>query len=855
MFKKKYSREGAVFLIAIFTITQMFCLTPGIASADTTWETVGNPGFSAVTPNGAYMTKIALDSNDTPYVVFMDSANFNMATAMKFDGSTWVTVGEAGFSNGSAYHIAIAIDSNDIPYVAYRDSGSGNKATVMKFDGTDWVAVGNTGFSAGQANYIAIAMDSNDIPYVVFQDGANLNQATVMKLNGPGWEIVGDAAFSAGKADFTSIAIDSNDIPYVVFKDWGLAQKASVKKFNGTSWESVGESGCSEDQAGYTAIAIDSSDVPYFVFRDNAHGSKATALKYNGTSWDIVGEAGFSAGDVADLSLAFSNSDILYVGYIDSSYSKKATVMKFNGTSWTTVGEPGFSEGEAGYTFMSLDSNGNPYMVYRDYAYAYRATVMRYISFLSDAETPNVVTQPADSTVTVGEAVYLAVEANVAAGDLSYQWYSNTTDSNSGGSTISGATNSSYSPPTADAGTTYYYCVVTNTDDTATGNTTATVSSNAAEVVVTGSSTPADLRITTTSLPDGKVNRSYSTTLDASGGTDPYSWIVTGLPDGLDVNTVTGEVYGIPGSAGTSTVDATVYDSLSDWDFASFTLTVGRASSGSSGSSSSSSAPLEITTTSLPEATAGQFYEQTVSASGGTTPYTWSAAGLPAGLSLSPDGIISGTPAGEEAAAVMLKVSDSRNRSKSKTLTLNVNPAPPVQPPEVVLTDIAGHWAENNIKYIVAQGIVGGYPDNTFRPDQKITRAEFVTMLVKAFKLEQKSNPGFADISGHWAADDIKTAAFYGIVDGYDSGLFQPDDYITREQLAVMVVRVLKLIVIDEETTFADRGSISPWASSAVAAAVKHNLITGYPDNTFRPSGFTTRAEAATIIYNALQQK
>ncbi|MEQ8154802.1 MAG: hypothetical protein ABRQ25_07980 [Clostridiaceae bacterium] len=77
--------------------------------------------------------------------------------------------------------------------------------------------------------------------------------------------------------------------------------------------------------------------------------------------------------------------------------------------------------------------------------------------------------------------------ASVTKGVLSYQWYSNTSKVNSGGTAIAGATKSSYSAPTSSAGTRYYYCVVTNTDTSATGNKTATIASNAVMVEVKSS--------------------------------------------------------------------------------------------------------------------------------------------------------------------------------------------------------------------------------------------------------------------------------------------------------------------------------------------------------------------------------
>ena len=148
---------------------------------------------------------------------------------MKFDGNSWVTVGNAGFS--TANYTAIAIDSNNTPYVVYQDMGHSDKATVMKFNGSSWVTVGNAGFSAGLASYTSIVLDSNDTPYVVYEDNGNSHKATVMKFDGNSWVTVGNVGFSAGQASFTSIVLDSNDTPYVVYEDRENSYKATAKKF------------------------------------------------------------------------------------------------------------------------------------------------------------------------------------------------------------------------------------------------------------------------------------------------------------------------------------------------------------------------------------------------------------------------------------------------------------------------------------------------------------------------------------------------------------------------------------------------------------------------------------------------
>jgi len=155
-----------------------------------------------------------------------------------------------------------------------------------------------------------------------------------------------------------------------------------------------------------------------------------------------------------------------------------------------------------------------------------------------DAETPAIDTQPAGTTVLVGETADLSVTASVGTGTLSYQWYSNATDSNTGGALISGATNASYSAPTASTGTTYYYCIVTNTDNTVPGNTTATATTDTAAVVVNtrtaSSSTPvprpayAETPVILSQPADASVPVGEPVTLSVSAsvttGTLSYQW-------------------------------------------------------------------------------------------------------------------------------------------------------------------------------------------------------------------------------------------------------------------------------------------------------------------------------------------
>jgi hypothetical protein len=177
-------------------------------------------------------------------------------------------------------------------------------------------------------------------------------------------------------------------------------------------------------------------------------------------------------------------------------------------------------------------------------------------------------------------------------------------------------------------------------------------------------------------------------------------------------------------------------------------------------------------------------------------------------------------------------------------------PAKPVTPQPVINIpgDISSHWAKDSIMQLINAGVISGYPDGTFKPNNTVTRAEFTVMLVKALNLETRVGKTFSDINSHWAKDSISTAAVHGIISGYDENTFGPNDLFTREQAAVTIARVAQLETITDELDFTDNKAISSWAKKGIATAFKGGFITGYPDNSFKPQGKTTRAEAAVII-------
>ncbi|MFD0676265.1 MULTISPECIES: S-layer homology domain-containing protein [unclassified Paenibacillus] len=178
----------------------------------------------------------------------------------------------------------------------------------------------------------------------------------------------------------------------------------------------------------------------------------------------------------------------------------------------------------------------------------------------------------------------------------------------------------------------------------------------------------------------------------------------------------------------------------------------------------------------------------------------------------------------------------------------------PTIPASLDLTDIKGHWAENSILELIKAGAIDGYPNGTFGPERNITRAEFAAAMVKALGLKEKSGKIFADTANHWAKKSIETAAAYEIISGFSDNSFGPDDLITREQMAAMVVRAAKLPMITSGTKFTDSSDISEWAKLEVDAAAANGTVNGYANGTFKPKANATRAEAVTVILKAIKK-
>ncbi len=172
------------------------------------------------------------------------------------------------------------------------------------------------------------------------------------------------------------------------------------------------------------------------------------------------------------------------------------------------------------------------------------------------------------------------------------------------------------------------------------------------------------------------------------------------------------------------------------------------------------------------------------------------------------------------------------------------------------LVDYADHWAADLIDIAVSKGWVTGYPDNTFKPDNTLTRADFVTLLARLSgeTIDPVTESPFPDVpANEYYAASVAWAVSAGIINGFDDGSFQPKAAITREQMAHIMTLYLKHKGMQTEATDAaaahipDLEQIQPYAKNDVLFCYANGLLNGR-DEGFVPQGNATRAEACTIL-------
>ncbi len=193
----------------------------------------------------------------------------------------------------------------------------------------------------------------------------------------------------------------------------------------------------------------------------------------------------------------------------------------------------------------------------------------------------------------------------------------------------------------------------------------------------------------------------------------------------------------------------------------------------------------------------------------------------------------------------------------------------PTQKPDVgnpdkgiPFTDVTAHWAKDEITSLYEAGVVNGVSDNLFEPNRSMTRAEFASVMVKALNLEQSDSQGqlFEDVTDtDWYFVAVNTAAEHGLIQGDGTGVFLPEEPISRQETAVIIMRAngIEQGVEDDLdadvllSPFSDALLCAPWSRDALAFSISQGLMVG-SDGMLRPKDDVTRAELCVIVFRFL---
>jgi hypothetical protein len=351
------------------------------------WSAIGGAGFSA---QKIHAPSLAVDSKNVPYIAYFEEApgtGQSILLVKKLSGGAWTSVGDYAFPyplpSPTPNCLSLAIGPDDAPYVACPDRENGSRATVKKFNGSSWETVGSAGFSAGEIAYVSLAFDSTGsslVPYVGYQDYYYANEATVMRLNGSSWEAVGNTGFSDTRADYFSMIIGPGEVPFVAL--CGSNAKARALKFDaaGGTWGAAAASLNVSQGVGYDTSIMASKGVPYMVFCDYSSLKYQTkVVKYGGTSWEAVGPE-LAVSVPTYMPIAFDSKDDVYICWSDINREIGTTVKKLDasGTAWNAIGAEKFSPGAVTEVRFIIDRDDVPIVAFVDGANGGKATVMAY---------------------------------------------------------------------------------------------------------------------------------------------------------------------------------------------------------------------------------------------------------------------------------------------------------------------------------------------------------------------------------------------------------------------------------------------------------------------------------------------
>ncbi|MNJ49253.1 Endo-1,4-beta-xylanase A precursor [compost metagenome] len=180
--------------------------------------------------------------------------------------------------------------------------------------------------------------------------------------------------------------------------------------------------------------------------------------------------------------------------------------------------------------------------------------------------------------------------------------------------------------------------------------------------------------------------------------------------------------------------------------------------------------------------------------------------------------------------------------------------------------DVANHWAKSEVNNMGSRMVIQGVGEGLFNPNQDITRAEFTAIVVRGLGLKlETGTASFTDVkSDDWYGSVIQTAYANGLIAGFEDSSFRPNEKITREQAMTIIAKAMEITGLSKKLTtegvstslnsYNDVSQVAAWATKGVTNTLNAGIVTGRSDVQLAPKAHTTRAEVAAMIQRLLKQ-
>ena len=328
------------------------------------WEYVGDRGFSMTA-----MRTFGVKSDSQGNVYVFGSEN-DIAVVYKYDGTAWTKLGNTNTSCGVSWN-EMDIDSNDNIYIGFSESGSSYTGHVLKWDGSTWTSIGSA-FEAAEP-HVFIAPD--DTPYLLIRDVSQNYMGALFRLENNVWTPLSGTGIYAPSEQYGlwhTMTFDHNGVPYVCYADYMGGNAIHVVRFLNGEWAEVGQSIGSVYY--YMGIAINNSNNPYVAYC-NGNGHKLSAARFNGYSWENIGED-ILTSTIEEMDACMVD-DKFTVAALNTGQGNYLSVVQYDG-EWAAVGQSLCSEGIIDLPCVG-NANGMVLVAFKDDDQEGKASCMRYV--------------------------------------------------------------------------------------------------------------------------------------------------------------------------------------------------------------------------------------------------------------------------------------------------------------------------------------------------------------------------------------------------------------------------------------------------------------------------------------------